>query len=176
MGRKAIFANAVNNLVNSTCLVIIYFIVCAETSAQFIGSFAGKELGETWFSSRPFYVILLSLALFPVALKKQLAEFKWLGTFMFASVAIFLVTGLFVLGQDSTPSGEIWRPKYSYRSFTSILTTIVAYSYQTSVFPVFNSLAQRTPAAFSKVQTVGLGTTLIVYVIVAVIGVSCFGD
>lgn len=176
MGRKAIFANAVNNLVNSTCLVIIYFIVCAETSAQFIGSFAGKELGESWYSSRPFYVILLSLALFPFALKKQLAEFKWLGTFMFASVAIFLITGLFVLGQGSTPSGEIWRPKYSYRSFTSILTIIVAYSYQTSVFPVFNSLAQRTPAAFSKVQTVGLGTTLIVYVIVALIGVSCFGD
>lgn len=33
MGRRAIYANAFNNLVNSTCLTIIYLIVFAETSA-----------------------------------------------------------------------------------------------------------------------------------------------
>lgn len=42
VGRVAIFANAINNLINSTCLVIIYLIVYSETSAQFVGSFFGK--------------------------------------------------------------------------------------------------------------------------------------
>lgn len=95
---------------------------------------------------------------------------------MFASVSIFLITGLYVLAKGTSPSGDFWRPKKTYLSFTSVLTTIVAYSYQTSVFPVFNSLQQRSPKTFSKVQAIGLGTTLIVYLIVAVIGVSCFGD
>jgi len=97
VGRKAIFANAINNMVNSTCLVIIYLIVTGETCAQFFGSFYGKQLGEVWYSSRPFYIGVVSVGLFPVVLKKQLAEFKWLGTLMFASVTIFLLTGIYIL-------------------------------------------------------------------------------
>ena len=68
-----------------------------------------------------------------------------------------------------------WTPKRSYHAFTSILTTIVAYSYQTSVFPVYNALSSPTPAVFAKVQTLGLATTLVVYLVVAGLGLMCFG-
>jgi amino acid permease len=100
VGRKAIFANALNNLINSTCLVIIYFIVVGETCAQFFGSFFGQPLGGIWYSSKPFYVAILALLLLPVVLLRQLAEFKWLGTLMFGSVSIFLMCCLYVLSLD----------------------------------------------------------------------------
>jgi amino acid permease len=51
----------------------------------------------------------------------------------------------------------------------------VAYSYQTSVFPVYNALRERTPKSYARVQTIGLGATLIVYLLVAAIGVLTFG-
>jgi amino acid permease len=104
VGRRGIYANALNNLVNSTCLTIIYFIVFSETSAQFVGSFFGRTLGEVWYSSKAFYVLSLSVLLFPVVMKKQLAEFKWLGTLMFASVTIFLITGIYILLFKSLPT------------------------------------------------------------------------
>ena len=51
----------------------------------------------------------------------------------------------------------------------------MAYAYQTSVFPVYNSLEERTPKSYAKVQTIGLITTFVVYLVVASIGVLSFG-
>jgi len=71
---------------------------------------------------------------------------------------------------------DIWVPKYSYRTFTSILTTIVAYGYQSNVFPIFNSLRISTPAEYSKVQTMSLFMTFVLYIIVAIVGLVSFGS
>ena len=97
VGRNAIFANAINNFINSTCLTIIYLIVFGETSAQFVGQFFDRRLNEVWYSSKPFYIISLAILLLPVILMKQLAEFKWLWTLMFASVSLFLIIGMYTL-------------------------------------------------------------------------------
>ena len=78
-------------------------IVFSETIAQFVGSFFGRTLGEVWYSSKSFYVLSLAVLLLPVVLKKQLAEFKWLGTLMFASVAIFLIIGIYILTFETLP-------------------------------------------------------------------------
>ena len=119
-------------------------------------------------------MVTLAILLLPVILKKQLAEFKWLGTLMIASVAIFVIAGVHIL-MSHLPPVEVEQTKSAYRTFTSILTTIVAYSYQTSVFPVYNALQERTPKSYARVQTIGLLTTLGVYLVVAMIGMLSFG-
>ena len=67
-------------------------------------------------------------------------------------------------------------PKYSFNTVSAILTSIVAYSYHSNVFPIYNSLQIRTPANYSKVSTTGLLTTTIIYISVAAIAIVCFGS
>jgi len=79
---------------------MVYFIVFGDTTAQLIGSFNGHKLGETWYSSRWFYVLLLGTGLAPVIVKKELAELKWLSILLFACVGIFIVTNFWELVID----------------------------------------------------------------------------
>jgi amino acid permease len=63
LGRKAIFVNSFVNLVMSFGLMMIYLIVLSETLAQDVGAFFGKLSGETWYSSKSTYVLLIALML-----------------------------------------------------------------------------------------------------------------
>jgi amino acid permease len=181
VGRKAIFINALNNLVTHICLTMIYFMIFSATTTQFVGSLFDKSVNEVWYTSKSFYVILLGVILIPVVLRKQLKQFKILATLLFTSIGIFILITFFLLTGDlrftrSTKEENYLFPKYSFNTFSAILTTIVAYSYHSNVFPIYNSLEVRTPANYSKVSKTGLLTTALIYMSVATIAILCFGS
>lgn len=100
---------------------------------------------------------------------------------LFASIGLFIFITFFLLTFDSrftrsTKEENYLFPKYSFNTFSAVLTTIVAYSYHSSVFPVYNSLQERTPANYRKVSKTGLLTTTIIYISVATIAILCFGS
>ncbi len=100
LGRSSIFMVGTIQLVNSFGLMMIYFIVFSDTTGQLVGSFNGYALGEIWYSSRYFYVLILGAVLTPVILKKELAELEWLSIVLFASIGIFIVVNFWELVID----------------------------------------------------------------------------
>lgn len=65
-----------------------------------IGGLNGYELGDIWYSSRYFYVLLLGAALTPVVLKKELAELEWLSIVLFVSIGLFVLVNFIQLTID----------------------------------------------------------------------------
>ena len=84
-------------MVMSFCLMLIYLIVLSSTLAQFIGGFYGKSLGDVWYSSKPFYVLIIGVSLVAVIIKKELAEMKVLSWLLFGSINIFILMNLLLL-------------------------------------------------------------------------------
>jgi amino acid permease len=115
-----------------------------------VGSFNDHALGEIWYSSRYFYVLLLGAALAPVILKKDLAELEWLSIVLFVSIGLFIVVNFWELVIDpkfvpvNTSTKEYFEPKMTIKFISSLSIILVAYSYQQNVFPVFSSLQVKT--------------------------------
>jgi amino acid permease len=130
--------------------MMIYFIVFSDTTGQLVGSFNDHALGEIWYSSRYFYVLLLGAALAPVILKKDLAELEWLSIVLFVSIGLFIVVNFWELVIDpkfvpvNTSTKEYFEPKITIKFISSLSIILVAYSYQQNVFPVFSSLQVKT--------------------------------
>lgn len=58
---------------------------------------------------------------------------------------------------------------------SSIGVTLLAYSYQQNVFPIFTELKVKTNEAYDKVAFLGLGLTSIIYLSVSLICLFMFG-
>jgi amino acid permease len=180
-GRSTIFVNAIICVVNSIGLMMIYFIVFSETMGQLVGSFWDKNLGEAWYADKPTYVIGLGILLIPVVIKKELAELEWLATLLFCSIALFvLITGYMLCFDDRfldpvLSEQDIWRPKMSWNTVSAICTTLVAYSYQQNVFPIYSSLKNKSKAGYMTASTLGLFVTTGIYMAVSFISIMLFG-
>jgi amino acid permease len=179
LGRGSIFANALTALTMSFCLMLIYLIVLSTTLAEFIGDFFDKKLGEVWYSSKAFYVLIVGVSLLFIVLKKDLAELKWISALLFFSIGIFILMSLtlffdprFVV--DPSASNDIWIPKNSAATFGAFCTVMVAYGYQINIFPIYDSLKEKTTGNFKKAQTIGLLLTTGIYLSFSLIAILLF--
>ena len=72
-------------------VMMIYFIIFGDIS----GSIAAAILkDENFFTSRFFYVVILSTSMIPLVLKKKLHEMKLVAALLFVAIGLFL--GLFI--------------------------------------------------------------------------------
>jgi len=148
-GRKSIFLVAGTQIFFSFGLMIIYFIVFGDTAAQVVGGFTNTLLGESWYCSRWFYVVIVAAALAPVCAQKELAELEWLSLLLAGSLVLFVLMSVILLCIPSFPSTAptfnslIW-PDKRFITIESFCTIMVAYSYQQNVFPVYDSLKTKS--------------------------------
>lgn len=153
-GRPSIYLNASIQAIQSTGLMMIYFIVFSETSAQLVGGFFNKALGEVWYSSKLVYVVALGLGLTPVVIKKDIAELEWLSILLGVSILIFVLLSLWLLLIDPnyiTPEADkidVTWPVMKWTTMSSVCTIMVAYSYTQNVYPIFDSLKTKTTEAY----------------------------
>lgn len=135
-GRKSIFLVALIQTVNSTGLMLIYFIVFGSTAGQFVGGFTGYALDEIWYTSKWFYIVVLGISLSPVIVKKELAELEWLSILLGASLALFLILCITLLSLPSFPATppatfKDWLyPVKKWGTISKVCTVMVAYAYQ----------------------------------------------
>jgi amino acid permease len=160
--------------------MLIYLIVLSTTLASFIGNFFDKSLGEVWYSSKTIYVIIVGLILLFVVLKKDLAELKWVSWLLFLSIGIFIFMSLSLLlfdprfEVDPNASNDIWAPKNQVATFGAFCTIMVAYGYQINIFPIYDSLKEKTTSNFKKSQTIGLLLTTGIYLTFSMIAILLF--
>jgi amino acid permease len=139
---------------------------------------------HTFYVARYFYVLLLGLVLLAVILKKELAELEILSWILFASIGLFIVINLWQLcidpnfqAQKTGLTGDIWAPNHGIPRFISAVSvTLVAYSYQCNLFPIYDSLMDKTNAQYMKTNNWGLALTASIYAGVALVSIAMFGE
>ncbi len=62
------------------------------------------------------------------------------------------------------------------RFISAISVTLVAYSYQFNIYPIYGSLQIKTNEQYLKTNNCGLALTLIIYTTVALIAIAMFGE
>jgi amino acid permease len=71
----------------------------------------------------------------------------------------------------------MWAPYPSpIRFISAVSITLVAYSYQFNLYPVYSSLQLKTNQQYMKTNNYGLALTLVIYTAVALISIAMFGD
>ena len=138
-------------------------------------------MDSIWYTSRWCYSVPLALLLIPIVLKKELAELAWMSILLFASLGLFVICNFIQLSFDKNfePEGintTILTPKIEWRTISALSVTMVAYSYQQNVFPIFSELQDKTTAGYAKVSLFGLSFTGFFYFTVGIIGCLMFGS
>ena len=85
----------------------------------------------------------------PICLKKELAEFAWISYVLFFSLTIFVILNFIMLVFDPHFEAEgintdILKPKLSWGTVSALSVTMLAYSYQQNVFPIYQELKNKT--------------------------------
>lgn len=95
-GRASIFWISGMISIASFGLMLIYFIVFGDILRTIIAQvFYDGDQNASAFTARPFYVLLLGLALAPLALKKELKELKIASVILFGGISSFCLILIF---------------------------------------------------------------------------------
>lgn len=124
----------------------------------------------------------MGVFLVPVVIKKELAELEWLSILLAVAVLIFgILTLVLLIKDDYTPTipnpyenRSIWWPILDWGALSSLSTLMVAYSYQQNVFPVYESLKEKTAEVYKKSSLIGLSFSMFIYLSVALIAILLF--
>ena len=151
MGRASIFVLASTFIVNSFGLCLIYFSIFGDTAGQLAASFTDGEYGldDIWYTKRWCYSVPLAIFLLIVVLKKELAELSWISLILFVSLSFFAVANFIQLAFDDRFDAtglntDSLKPKYGWGTISALSVTMLAYSYQQNVFPIYSELRNKT--------------------------------
>ena len=182
MGRKSIFLLASILIINSFGLCMIYFIVFGDTAGQLAASFVdGETLDSIWYTSRWCYSVPLAAVLLPICLKKELAELTWISYVLFISLTLFTILNfsLLVFDPNFGATGintDILYPKFEWGTVSALSVTMLAYSYQQNIFPIYSELKTKTNAEYQKVSLTALPLTGAVYFAVGILCCLMYGS
>ena len=90
-------------------------------------------------------MIVLTVGLIPVVMKRKLAEIKLISIIFTISVSTFILMFVIELIDYGSVNSQLQEkqnyiaPRWSYEIVTSINVLITAYAFTFSVFPVYNS-------------------------------------
>ena len=88
--RNSIFLICSIIILNSFGLMLVYFIVFGDTLSSVVMNLNSNVTSDDFFGKRMAYVIILSLSLCPLILKKELQELKIISVLLFVSIFTFI--------------------------------------------------------------------------------------
>jgi len=181
-GRKAVFLVGFIQFIHSFGLMLIYNIVFSDTAAQLVGGFCTPPvlLGEAWYTSRWFYVLLLAVGMFPIIVKKEIDELEWLATSLGIAIVVFLLMCTILLIVPSFPAtppsiDEFLWPEVKLTTIQKVSTIMVAYAYQQNVFPIYSALKDKSIGGYAASSKRAFLFAICAYYIVALLGIFLFG-
>lgn len=182
MGVASIYLISALVLVSGIGCIMIYFIVFSNISASIAESVIGQE-STSLLKDRSVYVIVLAFLMFPLCMKKMLAEMKIVSVLLFLAIAIFILLFLVQLitmgsieNHDET-YGRYYMVDLSMELVTGLNIIVLAYAYQINLFPTYNSLgANKSNKTGLDAVAVAQGLSIIIYVSLGVLSIYIFGS
>jgi amino acid permease len=90
LGEKSVYLVAIIALLSNAGCVILYFIIYGDLLTSLYRQIFSPE-SDSMFARKTFWIVLLSIGLLPVVLKKVISEFKAMSYFLFASLVLFIL-------------------------------------------------------------------------------------
>lgn len=180
VGRCSIFFLASVFVINALGLCILYFIVFGDTALAIVLAHTDELEDAVWYTSRTTYCVPLAAVLLPIVLKKELAEFAWISYILFCSLTLFVIVNFIQLVFDSNfdaqgVNEDLLNPKVQWSTISAVSATMVAYSYQQNVMPIYSELKNKTSAEYASVSQRGLLLTGSIYWLVGTLCGLMFG-
>ena len=171
-------------IINNLGICICYFIIFGEVL---------KTIARTWASGNSywvtnwhnhFYILIGSLIMLPFIFAKKISSLKkvaYLGVIFVFIFAILLAILLFYkttsdkLDQDIT--WDCFLPDCTFtEAFHTLPTVFIAFLFQFNAFPIYYSMKKRNMDSMMKATKIGVGYSLLMFLIVGVIGFLLYGD
>ena len=178
-GVASIYFISITMMIAGFGVMMIYFIIFGDIS----GSIAAAILkDQNFFTTRFFYVAILSTSMIPLVLKKKLHEMKAVAALLFVAIGLFV--GLFIyqlmaignMENHDESYAQYYDIEFDFSVITSINIITVAYSFQLNLFPTFNSLQNKTNKTALDFVSLALIMTFFVYVSLGILSVYMFGE
>lgn len=149
---------------------LIIFIMCVGSCIVyfiFFGRLCSRlmlNIGVTskLFTAKAFYKVMLGVLLTPLVLKKELKDMKYASVLFFTGIVVFMfvLTNNFLFF-DWIPAEEgksanlfnkhLWLPEGKVGLVEGLANLFLAFGYQQSLFPLYQSLREKTDASVLKV-------------------------
>jgi len=133
-------------------MMVVYFIIFADTSVTLVLSFAGlsqSDKGTSFWYSRSCYVLIIAVVLTPTILMKEISQLKPLSFAIFVLTLIFIAifaacagiitpSGPNALEVQQETFGDYMAPQGFQGCIEAISVMIVAMHYVLNLFPVYS--------------------------------------
>ncbi|CAI2365066.1 unnamed protein product [Moneuplotes crassus] len=184
-GRFALYLINFMQIISKGFLPIAYLIIFQKLlcsllcEIEWVKTDGNDTIGGRWFS-----MLVASIIMFPLILRKKIISLKVSGILLFSSVILFIIL-MFVsvmYGREIKEKDIEIDPKELYKFtlgkefWSSLSTPFVAYEFQTSFFPIFNSLREKNYQQGIKFVSYGMGFCLIVYILMIFVSLYSFGN
>lgn len=154
---------------------IIFFIVFGDVAGGLIERVHG---GSSFWSSRLFTQSLLGFSLIYLILLKDISKLRYAGLVILSLIIIFLIL-LFVhfLESDPHPEKEVdhFESQTNWAFFAAIPTFLTANTFQTSLFPAFATLKNKTNLNGSLADGLARIIAFFVYLVSPLLAFAIFG-
>ena len=170
-------------IINNLGLCIAYFRIFGEVVQTIVQAWVSPDSywATNWHNY--FYILMCSLVMIFFIFIKNISSLKkvaYLGVFAVLVFTISLSVLLFYKSAqyelESYPGWNFMVPNCSfYEAFHAIPTVFLAFLFQFNVFPIYLSLKHKNMETMMKATKVGVGYSLINFLIVGIVGFLLYG-
>ena len=170
-------------IINNFGICVCYFRIFGEVMQTILQTFISPN--SYWMTNWHNYIYILfgSVIMFAFIFIKNISSLKKVSYLGVISVLIFAVCLSLLLFYysatdklDSYISWDYFIPNCTFEeAFHSIPTVFIAFLFQFNVFPIYYSLKHRDFPTMKKASIIGIGYSLVMFLIVGIIGFLIYG-
>ena len=172
-------------IINNLGICICYFRIFGEVLQTIVQSWVSSEKSfwvTNWHNF--FYILIGSLIMLPFIFVKKISSLKKVAYLGVIFVLIFTITISVLLFYksasnklDQNITWDYLLPDTTFKDAFHIMPTVfIAFLFQFNVFPIYYSMKKRNMKTIMKATRIGVGYSLIMFLIVGIIGFLLYGD
>ena len=170
-------------IINNLGLCIAYFRIFGEVSQTIIQGWVSPESfwAKNWHNF--IYILFCSVIMIFFIFIKNVSSLKKVSYLGVLAVLIFTISLIILLFYkifsnylDSEVEWTFLLPNCTFsEAFRAIPTVFLAFLFQFNVFPIYHSLKHRNMETMMKATKIGVGYSLINFLIVGIVGFTLYG-
>ncbi|KAJ3407450.1 hypothetical protein HDV05_005411 [Chytridiales sp. JEL 0842] len=195
VGRHSSF-NAVSNITYPTAAIyfdmaiaikcfgvsISYLVIIGDLMPKVVRGFFPTIVDTSFFLDKNYWITVSIMAVIPFAFARKLDSLRHTSALALCAVVylVLIVVSYFIFPVPSMPPRPTWAElnwiKLDSRFFTTLPIFVFAFTCHQNIFSIYNELIDNTFKRIGKVIRLSIGTALIIYQVVGILGYLSFGN